>query len=249
MQRGPALTALVLVLLTAVVWETAVGTGVVPDYVLPAPSQIVRTVELNFGIIIRNTLITAQEIVFGLLAAVLLMAFSAVPLGYSRQSRNLVIPPLIALQAVPLIAIAPLLVFWLGVGLISKSAMSAVLAFIPMTIRVSQGLWSLDQETESFLRSVSRSRMTLLMYVRIPAAMPAFLDSLRLAIPGAIIGALVGEFIGSDGGIGYLILASVGQLDLPLAFALLLIVMFTGIMVHPIVHILERMLLKWAAIK
>jgi ABC-type nitrate/sulfonate/bicarbonate transport system permease component len=228
-----------------IIWETVVVFAGIPAYILPAPTAVGRALIMHPGLIATNATATFTEALSGLIAAIVIALLAAFPLGLSRTVRHGVLPILMALQSIPLIGVAPFIVFWLGTGFTSKAVLAALLAFLPISIRLSSALWSVDEQTELFMRSLGGPRIKILLYLRFPASLPSLLDSLRLAMPGALVGALVGEFIGSSRGLGFQLLAALGRLDLPLAFALLFVLSLLAASTHAIVTTMEESLLPW----
>lgn len=227
-------------------WEAATVLLDIPMFVLPAPSQVVAAFKENLVIIATNTAITGSEVFLGLGLAVFYVSIISIPIGLSYRLYNNSVPYFIILQSVPLVMIAPLLVYWTGIGIWSKIVLASILASIPIGIRVGFAFWRIGTELELLVDSLSASSLAAYVYLRIPAAAPVFIDSFRLAVPAAVVGALVGEFIASDGGLGYMMLGAAGQLDIPLAFACLFIIALFTSLVHPFLHLVERKLTPWS---
>jgi ABC-type nitrate/sulfonate/bicarbonate transport system permease component len=228
-----------------IVWEAAVTFTDMPVFVLPAPTAVARALIAQRALIASNAVMTFAEALSGLIAAVGAASLAAVPLGLSRNVRHVILPILMALQSIPLLGIAPFIVFWLGTGFLPKAVLAAVLAFLPISIRLSSALWSVDEQTELFMRTLGGARIKILLYLRFPAALPGLLDSLRLAVPGALVGALVGEFMGSSRGLGFQLLAALGRLDLSLAVALLFVLSLAALTMHSMIAAMEQSLLCW----
>ena len=154
-------------------------------------------------------------------------------------------PLIVASQAVPKIAIGPLLVLWLGLGMLPKLAIVALMVFFPVVITAAEGFSSVDRNLLDLMRSVSASQWEIFRRVRFPHALPQIFSGLKIGITLAVVGAVVGEWIGSDNGLGYLLLQANTQLDTTLLFSALALLVVLGVVLFLLVEIAERLLLPW----
>ena len=211
-------------LIIGLVWEFGVKASNVPAYLLPPPSDILAELWRSRGALGAQTLVTLTEVFWGFVIAVVLGVPVAALVQFSNMAKRTVYPFLIALQSIPKIGLAPLIVVWFGYGLISKLIMAFLFAFFPIVIATMGGLASTPTHLEEHFRALRASPWQVFWRLRVPAAMPNFLDGCKVAMPLAVIGAVVGEFVGSNDGLGNLILTASGSGNTTLTFAALIAV-------------------------
>lgn len=171
----------------------------------------------------QHTQVTLLEICLGLLLGFLFGLISALLLSFSRQISAVLLPILVISQAIPVFAIAPLLVLWFGYGMASKIVMSVLIIYFPVTAACYDGLRNTPQTWLDLAKTFNISPLRLLLKVRLPAALTAFASGLRIAVSVAPIGAVVGEWVGSSEGLGYLMIHANARMQVDLMFAALLI--------------------------
>lgn len=226
-------------------WEIACRSLDVPAWLLPAPSRIiVETWEIR-AIIPAHFFATLSAVVGGFALAVVAGIPIAILVVYSAFLRRLIYPVLLMLQSVPKVALAPLLVLWVGYGLQSNIVVAAITAFFPIVINTATGLNSVDPELLELTRSLDSGRLRVFWRVRLPWAMPYIFSAMKVSITLAVIGAIVAEFIGSDRGLGYLILTSSGTMRTSLMFGIIVILSCLGIVCFYLVSFAERVLCPW----
>ena len=236
--------AFILVLLF---WEMLVRLTGLPAFILPSPLAVAERFvrALADGSLLRNTGVTLLEIMLGLLSG----AFSAILIGYaiakSRLFERIVSPFLVASQAVPIVAIAPLLVIWFGQGIFSKVLICALIVFFPVLVNTVVGLRAVPHSLNELMHSLRASRWQMLRYLEIPSALPVFLGGLRIGATLSVIGAIVGEFVGADQGLGFLINVGRGQYDTALVFVAVFTLVGLALTLYGIVIYLEHRLLAW----
>lgn len=232
-------------LLGLAAWELICRWGEIPVWLLPSPSRIWTETAALAPVLPRHILATSLGILGGFFLAVLVAVPIAVAIVYSPIARRMIYPPLLMLQSVPKVAIAPLLLIWLGYGMSSNIVIAAATAFFPIIITTSNGLQSVDDELLDMTQSFGAHALKVFWKVRMPWAMPYFFSSLKVAITFAVIGAVVAEFIGSDKGLGYLILTSSGTMNTAAMFGVLAILSVLGIVCFYAVVFAERILCPW----
>ncbi|HEX5466139.1 MAG TPA: ABC transporter permease [Candidatus Limnocylindrales bacterium] len=233
------------IIVVLVLWEFVSELGSVPEYILPAPTAIFARIIQSWSILWHSLLVTMSEVVIGFVIGVVLGFALAVPIAYSRLIRDTLYPLIIASQAVPKIAIAPLLVLWLGFELGPKIAVTALMVFFPVTVTAAEGLASVDPSLLDLLRSVHASPLQIFLRIRIPHALPQIFSGLKIGITLAVVGAVVGEWVGADSGLGYLLVYANTLLDSTLLFASLFLLIGLGVVSFIIVEFAERLLLPW----
>jgi NitT/TauT family transport system permease protein len=245
--RDLAAIALAGVLFVAA-WKAAIALGQYPAFILPAPETVgQRFVEAwSDGTISRHAYWTLLEILLGFATG----AAVAIPLGYllarSPLAERLLSPYIVAAQATPVLALAPLLALWLGTGLLSKVVICALIVFFPVAISTMVGIRSVDAGLLEMSRSFRATRRQILGKLEIPAALPQILGGMRVGATLAVIGAIVGEWAGGDRGLGVLINLARGSLfDTPLLFATLLTIALIGVALYLVIRLVEWRLVAW----
>ena len=228
-----------------VVWEIVSILGSVPSYLLPAPTAIFGRILSSWSVLWHNAIVTTSEVIIGFVVGVVLGIGLAIPIAYSRLVNNMIYPLIIASQAVPKIAIAPLLVLWLGFELGPKIAVTALMVFFPITVTAAEGFASVDRNLLDLLRSVHASPAQIFFRIRFPHALPQIFSGLKIGITLAVVGAVVGEWVGADSGLGYLLVYANTLLDSTLLFAALFLLIALGVILFLIVDVAERLLLPW----
>jgi NitT/TauT family transport system permease protein len=239
-----ALSAAALVLMV-LVWEVVCRVAGVPEWLLPAPSRIWTATQTLAPVLAGHVYATLLSIIGGFLISIVAAVPLAIVVVYSATLRRIVYPPLLMFQSVPKVAIAPLLVMWLGYGIHSNMVIVATVAFFPIVVNTATGLEAVETELLELTRSFDSSKPKVFWKLRLPWAMPYFFSSLKVAITFAVIGAVVAEFIGSDKGLGYLILSSSGAMNTAAMFSVLVILSLVGILCFYAVVWAERLLCPW----
>jgi NitT/TauT family transport system permease protein len=242
------LPAAVFVLLIAV-WESAARLALVDPMVLPAPSDIAANFVDGFqsGIYIKNLQVTLFQAFSGFaLACVLGIGIGSIASFSERFSRALQ-PILIAVEATPKIALAPLIIVWFGYGVGSKIVLAGAIGFFPVFIGTAAGLRAAEPGRLDVLRALGASRFQLFRMVALPSALPHVFAGINVAVVLALLGTIVGEFMGAKEGLGTLILYANGNLDTARVFSILLVLAATGLVLHWIIGAIRRRLLFWDA--
>lgn len=252
MKRLRAQPELVLVPLVFVVgiaaWELGVRWSGVANFLIPTPAEVAMALVrgLASGLFISNFMVTFFEALAGfVLAAVAGIALGAVVAEFRLLERT-IYPYLVALQAMPKIAIAPILILWLGFGISSKIAIAAIVAFFPVLVNVATGLNTVEQPKVDLLRVHGASRWQIFKTVRFPNALPFVFAGLDVAIVFSILGAIVGEFVGAQSGLGNLIVQQQVSMDAAGIFAVLVLLSAMGIALHLVMRGLGHHFAFWA---
>ena len=239
--RG-ALPAIVFATLVLIVWEAGVDYFRVPELLLPAPSSVVAEMIVLAPLYLRHAWPTLSEILIGYGVAVGLGTLCGLAIALSRTIGNAIYPALVALQIMPKVAFAPLLVVWFGFGLLPKLVLIALIAFFPIVVNTVVALNMTSQETINLFRSMGAGAVQTFFKLRLPAALPVFFGGLKIAATFAVIGVVVAEFYSSDEGLGYLLLLQVSNGSTTHAFGSILYLTILGLIIFGAVVALERAL-------
>lgn len=234
-------------LLVIVIWAWIVRAADLPAFTLPAPSQVAnRLVQtVRDGTLLRHTSFTLLEVLLGLFAGTLLATFFGYWIAKSSAFEKLIEPYLVASQAIPIVAIAPLLVIWFGPGIFSKVLICSLIVFFPVLINTVVGLRAVPEDLRMLMRSLRATPLQNLKYLEIPAALPVFLGGLRIGATLSVIGAVVGELVGSNRGLGFLVNIGRGQYDTALVFVAVFTLVTLALALYLLVTLVERRLLSW----
>ena len=228
-------------------WYLIARYGGLPNFILPSPlsvwTRFLRAV--NDGSLPYHTGITLLEIVLGLLTGVLFATVVGYLLAKSRSLERVLSPYLVASQAIPVVAIAPLLVIWLGDGILSKVVICALIVFFPVLVNTIVGVRAVPTALYDLMNSLHATRAQILWKVEVPASLPVFLGGLRIGATLSVIGAIVGELVDAEEGLGFLLQLGDFQYDTPMVFVAVFTLITLALMLYGIVTMLEKRYLKW----
>lgn len=223
------------------IWQAIVVVTGVPAYILPGPMRVAKAALSHTGPLIDHTMTTLFEIIAGLFIGTLLGASNALIMIASRPLKRWLLPVLVMSQAIPVFALAPLLVLWLGYGMSSKIAMAVLIIFFPVTAAFYDGLRSTEREWLELAQVMKAKPLAIIRHIRIPSAMPAFASGLRVATAVAPIGAVVGEWVGSSEGLGFYMLHANARMQIDIMFAALAML---GIVALTLYFSVDRIMIK-----
>ena len=237
----------VAVLLFLGAWQLIVWLGDYPAFILPSPGRVYdKGVSVaGEGLLLWHAGVTLTEILGGLLLGLP----TAVVLGYamakSRPLERLLSPYIVASQAVPIVALAPLLIIWFGTGRLSKVLVCALTIFFPMLVNTVVGVRSVDPDLRDLMRSLRATHWQTFAKLEVPSALPMLLGGLKVSMTLSVIGAVVGEFVAADRGLGFLVNVARGNFDTPLMFVALFTLVVIAMSLYLVVVLAEALLLKW----
>lgn len=227
------------------VWQAIVWAAGTPPWILPGPWAVIQALVDSPALIARHAAVTVTQIVLGLAIGVVVGALSALSLVSFRPARRWLLPVLVVSQALPVFALAPVLVLWLGYGMPSKVAMAVLIIYFPVTAAFYDGLRRTEPGWLDLARTMGASGWTVMRRIRIPAALPAFASGLRVAAAVAPIGAVVGEWVGSSAGLGHLMLHANARMQIDMMFAALLTLALFAAALYFTLDALMRRLTAW----
>ncbi len=234
---------LLLVLLAA--WEALVRGFHIQSFILPSPSQVVVAFVENFGLLSWHGAITFSEILLGLLLGAVGGFVLAIAVFYSPLLDKALYPLIIGSQMIPVFAIAPILIVWMGYGLWPKVTIAALICFFPLVVNVSDGLRQPTEQAVDLFRSLGATRAQIFWKLRLPASLPTVFSGLKVSATLAVVGATIGEWVGSHQGLGYLMLQSNARLRMNLVFAAILMLAILGLLLFGVLRIIERRVVHW----
>ena len=234
-----------LIMSVLAVWEAGCRLGGLPVFILPPPSQVLRVALLEAPRLLPHAAVTLAEILAGIgLALAVAIPLAVVMFARPALEKSLA-PFLIASQAIPVFALAPLLVVWLGYGLASKILMAAVIIFFPITVSLLEGFKSCDPAYRTLFRLMGAGFRQTLVRLHWPWALPYFFAGLKVGVSVATIGAVIGEWVGAQQGLGYLMIQSNARLKTDWVFAAIFYLALMGLGLWWLVGRLERRMVAW----
>ena len=241
------LRPLVIFLGLIAVWQIVVLATEAPHYILPGPARVARALAERWPELLGHAGVTVLEILLGLALGALLGCISALVIASFRPARRWLLPVLVVSQAIPVFALAPMLVLWLGYGLASKVAMATLIIYFPVTAAFFDGLRRTEPGWLDLAHTLGGSRAAVLRHVQIPAALPALSSGIRVATAVAPIGAIVGEWVGSSAGLGYMMLQANARMQVDVMFAALFLLAVFAVGLYAAVDAGLRRALPWLA--
>ena len=246
-QRGEYLLLPLAFVLFLTLWEAVVRLGGYPPFILPSPGRVYDKLVsvLTDGLLWWHARITLAEIFGGLALGLTTATVLGYLLGKSHSLERLISPYIVASQAVPIVALAPLLVIWFGAGQMSKVLVCALTIFFPMLVNTMVGIRSVEPDLVDLMRSLKATRWQIFTLLEVPSALPVLLGGLKVGVTLSVIGAVVGEFVAADRGLGFLINVARGNFDTPLMFVALFTLVNIALALYLLVVLIESLFLRW----
>ena len=229
-----------------VFWEAACHAFNIPPFFLPPPSAIANAFVEFSGPIYRNSMYTLSTTMIGFALAVGFGLLLGLVVGWSRTIYAGLYPLMIGFNAIPKVAVVPILILWFGIGFVPAVLTAFLISFFPIVVNVATGLATIEPELEDVLKALGASKLDIMRKVGIPRALPYFFGSLKVAITLAFVGAVISESVASNVGIGNLMLQAQAQFQVPLIFAGLIALAVEGIAMYALMAMLETRMTGWA---
>jgi NitT/TauT family transport system permease protein len=229
-----------------VIWEAACRIFQIPEFFLPPPTAVAKATYDYWPAIYRNSLITLQSTLVGFGLAVGFGLLLGLAVGWSRTIYAGIYPLLIGFNAIPKVAVVPILVLWFGIGFVPAVLTAFLISFFPIVVNVATGLATIEPELEDVLKALGASKLDIMRKVGIPRSLPYFFGSLKIAITLAFVGTVISESVASNYGIGNLMLQAQAQFQVPLIFAGLVALAVEGIVMYWLMAVLEARTTGWA---
>jgi NitT/TauT family transport system permease protein len=241
----PPLTFVAMIAL----WWGAVELFKIPAYLLPGPGKVFARLVTDAGLLWTHSKVTLTEVLLGFGITVV----TAIPLGLlvalSPLAKQVVYPPIMLMQLVPKIAVAPLFLVWLGFGLESKVLLTILMTFFPLLLASISGFMILDDRLLYLTKSMGASSWDTFRYLRFPAALPVIFSGIKTSATIAATAAIVAEFVGANKGLGYVLLRGTSTMDIELVFAVLVVLTVVGIAINYLVEFCEWAMTPWQRAK
>jgi len=238
-----------LAILTILVfWEITAILTRVNEILLPRPSKVFIVMVTQRAILLKHMWITLYEILVGFVLAVGVGIGMAIGIAHSDILKKMLYPLLVASQNIPKVAIGPLFVIWMGMGIASKALLVFLICFFPIVVNTATGLVDVPQEMIDLLRSLNASKAQILWKIRLPNAFPYIISGMKISITLAVVGAIVGEFIAANQGLGFLILLTTGSFNTPMMMAAIGVLVLVGMILFEMISMLPAIFTPWRKI-
>ena len=234
-------------ILTIGIWKGLTSLFHIPPFLLPPPEDVFReyiSLLMN-GLLLKHTYVTLIETLTGFLAGAAIGMCLGYPLAKSRKLERILSPYIVAAQTAPKIALAPLIVIWLGFGLSSKFFLVALIVFFPIFVNMITGMRSVDRNLLELMKSTGASKFDIFKKIEMPSSLPMLFAGFKTGITLAVIGAVVGEFVGANAGLGYLTIYAAGLMDTSQVFVAILQLTLLGIVLYALVSLIGKKLMPW----
>lgn len=237
------------VALILLVWQLACVLGLMPDYMLPSPAKVAGAFFTNFGVLMDHARVSLLESFLGLGIGVLLALALTAVMDRFGVVYKMAYPLMVITQAVPVVAIAPLLVLWLGYGMAPKVVLIVIVCFFPIAVGLLDGLKSADPDQMNLLRAMGASRWQIFRHIKFPGALPGFFSGLKVSVSFSIIGAVVAEWLGGDKGLGVYMTRVRKSYAYDKMFAVIFLVVAISLLLMWLVGFVEKRAMPWKRVK
>jgi putative hydroxymethylpyrimidine transport system permease protein len=245
------LLPLALIALLLGLWQIAASTGAIAEalslegFLVPSPAEIASSLWENRGLLAENAWVTLREMIFGILAALVVGVGAAILMHRWQTLRDAAYPLIIASQTIPIIVIAPILVVWFDYGITPKIVLVALFCFFPITVNALDGLRSVDPEALKLMRSLDASRWQRFRRLEAPTALPSVFTGIKIAVVFAPLAAVFAEWAGSSAGLGHLIQSDTANFQVARQFATVAVLAFLALALMGLTALTERRVVTW----
>ena len=227
------------------IWQLLSVSGIIPPFMLPSPLRVTAAFAADFPLLMRHLLFTLMEALAGLSLAVAASFVLAIVMDANRFLKQSLTPLLLLTQTMPTVAVAPLLILWMGYGIAPKITLVFLVCFFPMTIGLLGAFAGADNDAINLLRSMGASRRQIYRYIKLPQGLPAFFSGLKIAGAYSIIGAVIAEWLGGDSGLGVYMIRVRRSYSFDRMFAVILLTSALSILLIKLITIIEKQALPW----
>lgn len=240
----PAAAALGILLL---LWYALCESGLVPGYMLPSPVQVIRALAGDLAIILEHARITLQEAFYGLSLGIVLAFFAATLMDHFLILQRALYPIMIITQTIPTIAIAPVLVLWMGFGMAPKITLVVITTFFPITVGLLDGYKSVDKDSIDLMRAMGATKIQIFRHLKLPAALPHFFAGLKISASYAVVGAVISEWLGGFNGLGVYMTRVKKAYAFDKMFAVIIFIVIISLLLMALVNVIRRISMPWLA--
>ncbi|MDN5314168.1 MAG: NitT/TauT family transport system permease protein [Clostridiales bacterium] len=238
-----------IILLIVVVWQLLSSSGIIPQFMLPSPINVLRAFYNNFGDLMFHARITLTEAAAGLGLSIALALILATAMDHFDWLYRAFFPLMVISQTIPTVAIAPLLVLWMGYGMMPKVALIVLVCFFPIAVALLDSFRSSDPDLINLMRAMGAKPVQIFRHVKWPAAITGFFSGLKIAVSYAIVGAVISEWLGGNEGLGVYMIRVKRSYAFDKMFAVILLIMIISLILIQVTVWLERITTPWRNLK
>ncbi len=231
------------------VWQSFIFIFKVPNYLFPGPIDVLKSLFINYEVIIYNGLITLGESLSGFLIANCISVLIALVISFNDRYESFIMSVAVTLKTIPIIATTPLLVLWFGSGFYSKVVTASLVCFFPSLVNTLRGIKSLDRSLIELFNIYSATNYQKIRYLIIPSILPYLFSAFKVSSSLSLIGALTGEFITANRGIGFLIISNYYSLNIAAVFANIVAISLMGLVFYNLINFFEKKFIKWSSLE
>ena len=240
---------LIAVAVIVLIWYICSDREVIPAYMLPSPYDVVKAFIDNFSVMMKQASVTLQEACYGLLIGVALAFIVATLMDRFSFLHKAIYPILVITQTIPTIAIAPLLVLWMGFGMAPKITLVVLTTFFPIAVGLLGGFAGADEDAINLMRAMGANRYQIFKYVKLPNAMPSFFSGLRVSASYSVVGAVISEWLGGFEGLGVYMTRVKKAYAFDKMFAVIVFISIISLLLMALVNLPEKTVMPWKRIK
>ena len=243
------LPAIIAFLIILIVWHLLCVTEIVPSYMLPTPVAVVNALYTDIDLICEHAIITLQEAFYGLTIGIVLAFIMATIMDSCNILYRAIYPVMVITQTIPTVAIAPLLVLWMGFGMEPKITLVVLTTFFPITVGLLDGYRSVDKDQVNLLRSMGANRWKIFCHVKFPSAIPYFFSGLKISVSYAVVGAVISEWLGGFEGLGVYMTRVKKAYAFDRMFAVIIVIVVISLLLIRLVNIIRKISMPWDNVK
>lgn len=239
------ISSLVFILLVILIWQIVSSLGVIRKFMLPSPISVVAAFCKDFSILLSNSFTTLEEAIFGLLISIVISFITSFFMDRFSIIYKMTYPVLIITQTIPMVAIAPLLVLWLGYDIKPKVVLVAIVCFFPITVGLLEGLKTIDSDSIKLVKSMGASNFQIFKYVKFPSALGQFFGGLKIAVSYSVVGAVIAEWLGGYNGLGVYMTRVKKSYAFDKMFAVIFVISFISLILIKIIDLIQVKVMPW----
>lgn len=237
------------ILLLLLFWQGLCTFGIVPEFMLPSPIQVWKAFAKDFDLLMEHSITSLTEAFIGLTLGVLIGFIVAVLMDHCEWIYQALYPIIVLTQTIPTVAIAPLLVLWLGYKMTPKVVLIIIVTFFPIAVGVLNGLRSADKDTMNLLRSMGANKIQIFCHVKFPSALSSFFSSLRISVSYSVVGAVISEWLGGTSGLGVYMTRVRKSFAFDKMFAVIFLISFISLLLMALVDLVQKQCMPWERIR
>ncbi|MGL5085253.1 MAG: ABC transporter permease [Clostridium sp.] len=242
---GNKIAPIIFIVMLLLFWEMVINLGGIEKYIMPAPSDVAKTLINDFDVMLPHILVTLYEGIVGFIVAIILSVILAIIMDMVPIIKVAVYPVLVISQTVPIIALAPLFIIWFGFGALPKIIVVVLVCFFPIVISIVDGLEGVDNDLINHFKLMGSSKIKRFIHLKLPYGMINFFSGMRIAATYSIMGAVIGEWLGGEKGLGVYMTRARSSYALDKMFAAIVVIVVISMGIFFIVNLLEKICTPW----